>query len=128
MYKLAFIALLLLTSCKPIYSDEVIIDDAIGINKGLWVIDGNVKPYPFTTDYGYIACSMNEVYYYPDYTADDETQIGLPVNRLAQNKLKQDGLKPTVINAIKPNADLSEAIKIGLDHCKKVNRQVAEFG
>ena len=70
---------------------------------------------------------MNEVYFYPDSTADDESQIGFPLNKLAQQRQDAIGMKPTVSNAIKPNADLSEAIRMGLDRCKQRKAQLENF-
>ncbi len=78
-------------------------------------------PYPFTAEYGEIACSMNEVYFFPSDTANDESQIRLPINRLAQISLERDNMKPNVANTLKSNADLSELIKIDLDICEKVS-------
>ena len=66
---------------------------------------------------------MNEVYFFPNDTVNDESQTGLPLNRLAQIKLKKDDIQPTVKNTIKTDADLSEAILMGLDICRKVNEQ-----
>ena len=116
--------LLSLTACQPIDNTVNDTDDVIMVTDFYWSTYGNVKPYPFTTKSGYIACSLDEVYFYPDDTADDESQIGFPLNKLAQQRQAAIGMKPTVSNAIKPNADLSEAIRMGLDRCKQRKAQL----
>lgn len=108
---------LLLIACQP-----VVLDDTVSINKADWLAMNSDKPYPFTTDSGNIACSMNEVYYFPNDTINNELSNGLPLNKLAQARSKQAEITPNVENAIIPNADLSEAIRIGLDHCQKVQK------
>ncbi len=127
MNNLILITLLSLTACQPIDDTFDDTDDVIEVNDIYWSSYGNVEPYPFTTEFGYIACSINEVYFYPDNTADDESQIGLPLNKLAQQRQDAIGMKPTVPNAIKPNADLSEAIRMGLDRCKQRKAQLDNF-
>ena len=99
----------------------------MSVNEFYWSTYGNVKPYPFTTEYGEVACSMNEVYFYPDNTSNDESQIGLPLNKLAQQRQDERGMRPTVPNAIKPNADLSEPIRMGLDRCKQTKARLEAF-
>lgn len=127
MNKLILITLLSLTACQPIDNTNSDVDDTIRVIDFYWSTYGNVKPYPFTTKYGYIACSMNEVTFLPDNTADDESQIGLPLNKLAQQRQNAIGMKPTVSNAIKPNADLSEAIRMGLDRCEQTKVRLDNF-
>ncbi len=124
MNKSCFLILLLLTACQPVQGLD---DDFIKVSSSQWVSMNTHAPYPFTAESGEIACSMNEVYFYPDDTANDESQIGWPLNDSAKASLEQDGLTPTVTNVIKPDADLAEAVQIGLDHCKKVESQVASF-
>ncbi|WP_201554480.1 hypothetical protein [Psychrobacter sp. 72-O-c] len=119
MNKAIYLIILLLTACQPIQDNKAVIDDDIEVSQSLWQTEGNVTPYPFTVDYGNIACTMNEVYFFPTDTANDESQIGLPINRLAEISLRQDKMKPAVANTIKPNADLSEVVQIGLGVCKK---------
>lgn len=121
--------LLSLTACQPINNtvDGTGTDDAISVHDFYWALYDNVKPYPFTTKYGHITCSLNEVTYYPDDTINDESQVGLPLNKLAQRRQNESNMKPTVKNAIKPNADLSEAIKMGLDRCKQTKAQLEKF-
>ena len=113
---------LLLIACQPVF-----VDDTVSINKADWLAMNSDKPYPFTTDSGHIACSMNEVYYFPNDTVNDESNNGLPLNKLAQIRSQQEKITPNVENAIIPNADLSEAIRIGLDHCQKVQKQSADI-
>ena len=121
IYLLTF---LILTACQP-FQDYETVDDFKPVNEALWVAEGNLKPYPFTVKYGNIACTMNAVYFFPDDTANDESQVGLALNRLAEDSLKKDNIQPTMTNTIKSNHDLSEAISIGLDICKKVKAQLA---
>ena len=124
MNKLTFIALLSLTACQPIEDYDSDTDDFVAVSDIFWSSDGNVKPYPFTAKSGHIACSFNEVDFYPDDTANDESSIGWPLNKVAQDSLKASGMKPNVENAIKPNADLSEAIRMGLDRYNQVQQQL----
>ena len=86
MKKLISMILLSLTACQP--SDNIVdnFDDVITVHDLYWSTYDNVKPYPFTTEYGHIACSLNEVTYYPDDTINDESQVGLPLNKLAQQR------------------------------------------
>lgn len=119
--------LLSLTACQPIADYDTDTDDDIAVVDIFWSSYGNVKPYPFTTKSGHIACSFNEVDFYPDDTANDESSIGWPLNKVAQDSLKSSGMKPNVENAIKPNADLSEAIRMGLDRCKQVQQRLDKF-
>ncbi|MES1964959.1 hypothetical protein M0N77_06390 [Psychrobacter sp. AH5] len=119
--------LLSLTACQPIADYDTDTDDDIAVVDIFWSSYGNVKQYPFTIKSGHIACSFNEVDFYPDDTANDESSIGWPLNKVAQDSLKSSGMKPNVENAIKPNADLSEAIRMGLDRCKQVQQQLDEF-
>lgn len=118
---------LILAGCQPIQDDEIGTDDFVGVNKTLWMLEGNSKPYPFTAEHGEIACSMNEVYFFPADTANNESLNGTSLNRLAQIRSEQANLTPSVANTIKPSADLSEAITIGLDHCEKVKSRVASL-
>ena len=127
MKKLVPMLLLLLAACQPIENEVDYTDDFIRVNEFYWSTFGNVRPYPFTTEFGDIACSMNEVSFFPDDTANDESQVGLPLNKLAQQRQNESGIKSTVKNAIKPNADLSEAIRMGLDRCKQRKAQLENF-
>ena len=127
MNKLIPMILLSLTACQPIDDTVSDTDDVIEVNDIYWSSYGNVEPYPFTTKYGHIACSLNEVTYYPDDTINDESQVGLPLNKLAQKRQDEIGMKPTVSNAIKPNADLSEVIRMGLDRCKQTKARLEKF-
>lgn len=127
MNKLIFMILLSLTACQPIADYDTDTDDDIAVVDIFWSSYGNVKPYPFTTKSGHIACSFNEVDFYPDDTANDQSSIGWPLKKVAQDSLKSSGMKPNVENAIKPNADLSEAIRMGLDRCKQVQQRLDKF-
>ena len=127
MNKLIPIILLSLTACQPIDNTVNDTDDFIRVNEFYWSTFGNVKPYPFTTQFGDIACSMNEVSFFPNNTADDESQVGLPLNKIAEQRQDESGIKSTVKNAIKPNADLSEAIRMGLDRCEQTKARLDKF-
>lgn len=127
MNKLIPIILLSLTACQPIDNTVNDTDDFIRVNEFYWSTFGNVKPYPFTTQFGDIACSMNEVSFFPNNTADDELQVGLPLNKIAEQRQDESSIKSTVKNAIKPNADLSEAIRMGLDRCEQTKAQLDNF-
>lgn len=127
MNKLILMILLSLTACQPINPTVDYVDDAIRVTAFYWSSYGNVKPYPFTTEYGYIGCSMNEVTFFPNDTVNDDSQVGLPLNKLAQYRQNKIGMEPTVPDAIKPNADLSESIRMGLDRCKRVQKRLNEF-
>ncbi|KAA0912815.1 hypothetical protein [Psychrobacter sp. ANT_WB68] len=127
MKKLAFIFLISLTACRPFDDIDSDTDDYIGVSEVHWSSYGNVKPYPFTTSYGNIACSLNEVSFYPDDTANDELTIGFPLNKLAQIRQKTSGVTANVKNTIKRDADLSEAIRMGLDRCKQTEERLEKF-
>lgn len=71
MTKLIPMTLLSLTACPPIENEVDYTDDFIRVNEFYWSTFGNVKPYPFTTEFGDIACSINEVSFFPNNTADD---------------------------------------------------------
>lgn len=124
MNKLIPMILLSLTACQPIDDTVSDTDDVIEVNDIYWSSYGNVEPYPFTTQYGHIACSLDEVTYYPDDTINDESLVGLPLNKLAQKRQDDSNVEPTVKNVIKPNADLSEAIRMGLERCKQVKQRL----
>ena len=79
--------------------------------------------YPFTTG-GDLACSNNSVEFYPD--SFHEQDIGLPLNKVAQERFKQANLTPNVANVIKTNTDLSQAVKLGLIICDFNNKQMKQ--
>lgn len=120
---------MLFTACQPIdYTvNDTGTDDVIRVTNFYWSTDGNVKPYLFTTKHGHIACSMNEVTFFTDDTINDESQMGLPLNKLAQLRQAESDIKVTVSNAIKVNADLSEAIRRGLDRCKETSLRLKKY-
>lgn len=127
MKKLALIFFISLTACQPFDDIASDTDDDIEVSEVYWSSYGNVKPYPFTTSYGNIACSLNEVSFYPDDTANDESAIGFPLNKLAQIRQKASGVTANVENTIKRDADLSEAIRMGLDRCKQTDERLEKF-
>ena len=100
MKKLALIFFISLTACQPFDDIASDTDDDIEVSEVYWSSYGNVKPYPFTTSYGNIACSLNEVSFYPDDTANDESTIGFPLNKLAQIRQKASGVTANVENTI----------------------------
>ena len=81
----------------------------------------HTTPYPFTVAEGEISCGSHpafgrEVYFQPKgYT--DEFYIGTPLNKSAVNSLNQSNMSPNVPYGIKEDADLNEAIEIGLKVC-----------
>lgn len=87
--------------------------DTAMISEEIWQLMG-LKNYPFTKA-GDIACSLNAVEFYPD-TLKEES-VGLPLNKLAVDRQKSGNLIPNVENAIKTNAQLEEAIELGLKIC-----------
>jgi len=70
MNKPVYLILILLTACQPVQNID---DDFVQISKSQWTAVDNIKPYPFTVEYGEVACSMNEVYFFPNDTANDES-------------------------------------------------------
>lgn len=114
-----------LVSCMPIAEDD---DMSYGsgyviVTETFWGFE-NLKPYPFTVEYGEIVCGQphagigRQVFFLPE-NLTDESYIGTPLNKAASNSLKQDGDIPNVPYTIKLGADLSEAIQIGLRVCDK---------
>ena len=79
--------------------------------------------YPFLIG-GDLACNNGSVEFYPNSL--HEQDIGLPLNQTAIDQFKQDNLIPNVPNVIKPHADLSQAIKLGLMICDFNNKQIKQ--
>ena len=52
----------------------------------------------------------------------DESSIGTPLNKAATKALKRDGMKSNVPYNIKEDADLSEAVEVGLRVCDEQMR------
>ena len=88
--------------------------DTVAVNEINWKF-ANIGDYPFITG-GDIACNNGNVEFYPKGL--HEQDIGLPLNQAAQNRFKQANLNPNVPNVIKFNADLSQAVKLGLMICE----------
>ncbi|WP_082787301.1 hypothetical protein [Psychrobacter sp. P11G5] len=92
----------------------------IEVNEQTWGKNYTTS-YPFTMPKGEIACASNpafgrEVYFHPkDYT--DESYIGTPLNKSAVDGLQLGRLTPNVPYNLKEEADLSEAVQIGLRVC-----------
>lgn len=94
------------------------------VNETFWPANHS-NPYPFTVSPGEIVCNMphagigRQVYFMPHgYT--DESYIGTPLNQAATQALKLDGDTSNVPYSIKKDADLSEAIQIGLRVCDEM--------
>ena len=96
--------------------DTIVVDEIRWKTAGL----GN---YPFTVG-GDLACSNNSVEFYPHSL--HEQDIGLPLNQIARDSFRQDNLTPNVPNVIKPHADISQAIKLGLMICDFNNKQIKQ--
>lgn len=79
--------------------------------------------YPFTVG-GDLACSNDSVEFYPQEM--HEQDIGLPLNQTAKDNFKKSNLTPNVANVIKPNTDLSQAVKLGLMICDFNNKQIKQ--
>lgn len=94
--------------------DFFINGDTVSISNHQWYL-AQLGKYPFTTG-GDLACSNDSVEFYPNGLHDDD--VGLPLNQNAHNKYKQAGFIPNVPNAIKPQADLKNAIFLGLSLCE----------
>ena len=106
-------------------SSDTTEDDLYGagyiiVNEQTWG-ENYTTPYPFTVAEGEISCGSNpvfgrEVYFEPKgYT--DESYIGTPLNKSAVDSLMQADMSANVPYSIKKNADLSDAIKVGLRVC-----------
>lgn len=96
--------------------DTIVVDEIRWKTAGL----GN---YPFTVG-GDLACSNDSVEFYPQEM--HEQDIGLPLNQTAKDNFKKSNLTPNVINSIKPNADLSQAIRLGLMICDFNDKQIKQ--
>ena len=109
-------------ACTPFqdksYASKFISGNTV-VHEVFWGIEHNM-PYPFTTS-GEILCV-----YYPDFGIEvyfepagysKDSSIGTPLNKAAIKALKRDGMKPNVPYSIKEDADLSEAVEVGLRIC-----------
>ena len=94
----------------PIYNG-----DTLPIDEKSWNSLG-YQNYPFLTN-GDLACTSDEIYFYPE-NSFNENAVGTPLNRKAEYSIKQHGWQVNVPYKIKQGADLTQAIKIGLDICK----------
>ncbi len=94
---------------------------------GFVVVDENTwatnygTTYPFTVSSGEISCGLHaelgrEVYFEPTGFTD-ESYIGTPLNQTAISSLQQADMSANVPYSIQQNADLSDAIKVGLQVC-----------
>ncbi len=112
---------LALVGCTPSPQDDVLYGAGfIKVNQTLWS-EKYTKPYPFSVAGGEISCGSHpkfgrEVYFEPEGFTN-ESYIGTPLNQAARNSLEQDNMASNVPYSIRAGADLSEAIKIGLQVC-----------
>ena len=133
MKKGIFISLfLLLSACQRVEPPEpniTINNNKFEVNGDTIVVDevrwkwAKLGDYPFTVG-GDLACSNDSVEFYPNEL--HEQDIGLPLNKIAQDDFKKSNLTPNVINSIKPNADLSQAIRLGLMICDFNDKQIKQ--
>ena len=117
---LVSIAVLSLAACSPAQDiSHKFISGYAAVDELFWPIDHDT-PYPFITS-GEISCV-----YYPDFGTEvyfepagysEDSSIGTPLNKAAEEALKRDGMTPNVPYSIEKGADLSEAIEIGLEAC-----------
>ena len=116
------VVLFSVTACTPSqdrsYASKFVSGNTV-VHEVFWGVD-HKTPYPFTTS-GEISCV-----YYPDFGIEvyfepagysKDSSIGTPLNKAAAESLKQAGLIPNVPHSIKKDADLSEAVKVGLEVC-----------
>lgn len=128
-----FISLILLLSAcqriEPLPTNIIINHHDFEVNGDTIVVDeirwkwAKLGGYPFTVG-GDLACSNDSVEFYPQEM--HEQDIGLPLNQTAKDNFKKSNLTPNVANVIKPNADLSQAIKLGLMICDFNNKQIKQ--
>lgn len=112
-------AAVLVTACTPSQDESLkFVSGSTMVHDVFWGAD-HKTPYPFTTS-GEISCvyypSGVEVYFEPVGYSEDSS-IGIPLNKAATKALKRDGMKPNVPYSIKKDADLSEAVEVGLKAC-----------
>lgn len=116
------IAALSLSACSPSQDDsyaQQFVSGGVTVHEAFWPVDHDT-PYPFTTD-GEISCVYypefgTEVYFQP-FGYIEDSSIGTPLNKSAAKSLKKDDMIPNVPYSIKKDADLSEAIEVGLKAC-----------
>lgn len=92
--------------------------ESVPVDELQWRFMG-LTDYPFTTA-GHIYCFNNAVNFAP-YPMK-ETDVQQPLNQRAVEQLRLSNLTPTA-NSIKPNADLTQAINIGLKVCDYNNKE-----
>ena len=103
--------------------DEYYGSGYINVSEASWTLD-NKGTYPFTATKGEISCASHpvkgrEVYFAPEGFTDED-YIGTPLNQPAILSLEQANMSPNVPYMIKKGANLSEAIKIGLQVCDEM--------
>lgn len=120
---LVSIGALSLAACSPAQDDSrKFVSGDVAVHEVFWAVDHNT-PYPFTTS-GEISCVYypefgTEVYFEPAGYSKDSS-IGTPLNKAAAKSLEKDGMIPNVPYSIKKDADLSEAVDVGLKACGEV--------
>ena len=99
-------------------------DDSYGagfvtVNESDWYGE-HYTAYPFTVP-GEIVCITHPEYgpsiYFHPIGFTDESYIGTPLNKAADESLKRDGMIPNVPYRVKTGMDLSEAREVGLRVC-----------
>lgn len=122
---LALVMIVTTVACAPLSEDDAAHNESYGagfieVSTATWSSRYS-SVYPFTVANGELVCSVHPrfgrmVYFMPaGFT--DESYIGTPLNRAAANSLKQNKISSNVPYNIKKDADLSDAIKAGLQVC-----------
>lgn len=93
--------------------------DFVTVNESDWYGE-HYTAYPFTVP-GEIVCITHPEYgpsiYFHPIGFTDESYIGTPLNKAADESLKRDGMMPNVPYRVKTRVDLSKAIEVGLKLC-----------
>ena len=116
--------MLTITACSPSSAvDKNYGTGFMTVDQSTWAANYQT-PYPFTVPSGEISCGWHaefgrEVYFEPvGFSAD--SYIGTPLNKAATESLKQANISANVPYSINKGADLSDAIKIGLQVCDEL--------
>lgn len=115
------VASILVVGCRlDTAEDDLYGAGYIIVNEHIWS-ENYMTPYPFTVSKGEISCVSNpgfsRVVYFEAERYTDESYIGTPLNKSAVDALNQANMSANVLYSIKENADLSDAVQIGLKVC-----------
>ncbi|MGP5417550.1 hypothetical protein ACTXMT_12010 [Psychrobacter faecalis] len=127
---LVAVASIAIVGCSSGNKDEMYGSGYIVVNEDTWS-ENYTTPYPFTVPEGEIGCASNlsfgrEVYFNPKgYT--DESYVGTPLNKSAVEGVKLGGMAPNVPYSVKEEADLNEAVQIGLKVCYEQEDKLATY-